>query len=309
VQQLGQEFARAGSALADTSPRSDVAMLHSYDSRWAIRLQKHNQNYDPVEEFLSYYKPLREIAQSIDILPPTARLENYKLVVAPGLNVLSGAIAKNLIEYVRQGGHLVLGQRSGMKDDDNGLQPARQPGPLAALLGGRVEQYYALIDPIPVEGTFGRSRGNAAQEKPWQCKLWAELLSAEADDVEVLARYGKSNGWLDGQPAAITRRLGKGRITYIGAWFDDAGMAAAAEWMSETSGIKPALGPVPGSIEVYPRYGKKDGKNKIVYVLVSFAKGEETITLPAPMEDVLAGGTKRSVTLPRFGVAVLSATE
>jgi beta-galactosidase len=309
VQQLGQEFARAGSALADTSPRSDVAMLHSYDSRWAIRLQKHNQNYDPVEEFLSYYKPLREIAQSIDILPPTARLENYKLVVAPGLNVLSGAIAKNLIEYVRQGGHLVLGQRSGMKDDDNGLQPARQPGPLAALLGGRVEQYYALIDPIPVEGTFGRSRGNAAQEKPWQCKLWAELLSAEADDVEVLARYGKSNGWLDGQPAAITRRLGKGRITYIGAWFDDAGMAAAAEWMSETSGIKPALGPVPGGIEVYPRYGKKDGKNKIVYVLVSFAKGEETITLPAPMEDVLAGGTKRSVTLPRFGVAVLSATE
>lgn len=309
VQQLGQEFARAGSALADTSPRSDVAMLHSYDSRWAIQLQKHNQNYDPVEEFLSYYKPLHEIAQSIDILPPTARLENYKLVVAPGLNVLSGAIANNLIEYVRQGGHLVLGQRSGMKDDDNGLQPARQPGPLAALLGGRVEQYYALIDPIPVEGTFGRSRGNAAQEKPWQCKLWAELLSAEADDVEVLARYGKSNGWLDGQPAAITRRLGKGRITYIGAWFDDAGMAAAAEWMSETSGIKPALGPVPGGIEVYPRYGKKDGKNKIVYVLVSFAKGEETITLPAPMEDVLAGGTKRSVTLPRFGVAVLSATE
>jgi beta-galactosidase len=309
VQQLGQEFARAGSALADTSPRSDVAMLHSYDSRWAIRLQKHNQNYDPVEEFLSYYKPLREIAQSIDILPPTARLENYKLVVAPGLNVLSGAIANNLIEYVRQGGHLVLGQRSGMKDDDNGLQPARQPGTLAALLGGRVEQYYALIDPIPVVGTFGRSRGNAAQEKPWQCKLWAELLSAEADDVAVLARYGKSNGWLDGQPAAITRRLGKGRITYIGAWFDDAGMAAAAEWMSETSGIKPALGPVPGGIEVYPRYGKKDGKNKIVYVLVSFAKGEETITLPAPMEDVLAGGTKRSVTLPRFGVAVLSATE
>ena len=73
-----------------------------------------------------------------------APLSQYKLVVAPGLNVLSDAAAKNLIEYVRQGGHLVLGQRSGMKNDDNGLQPQRQPGPLADLLGGRVEQYYAL---------------------------------------------------------------------------------------------------------------------------------------------------------------------
>ncbi|MBZ5549387.1 MAG: beta-galactosidase [Acidobacteriia bacterium] len=294
VQQIGQEFARAGSVLAGTSPRSEVAILHSYDSRWAIQWQKHNKDYDPVEELISYYRPLRAISQSIDVLPPTARLERYKLVVAPGLNVFSESTAKNLAEYVQQGGHLVLGQRSGMKDDDNGLQPARQPGPLVELLGGRVEQYYALADPVPVAGKFGSAQG----------KQWAELLSAKADDVEVLARYGKSNGWLDGQPAAITRRVGRGRITYIGAWLDDAAMAAAAKWMSEVSGVKPALGPVPDGIEVYPRYGE----NREVYVIVSFAKREETVTLPAAMVDVLAGGTKQTVSLPRYGVAVLSST-
>ena len=79
-----------------------------------------------------------------------APLSQYKLVVAPGLNVLSDAAAKNLIAYVRGGGHLVLGQRSAMKDEDNGLQPERQPGPLADLLGGRVEQYYALVDPVGI---------------------------------------------------------------------------------------------------------------------------------------------------------------
>ena len=36
-----------------------------------------------------------------------------------------------------------------------GLQPQRQPGPLADLLGGRVEQYYALLDPVAIEGKFG----------------------------------------------------------------------------------------------------------------------------------------------------------
>ena len=126
----------------------------------------------------------------------------------------------------------MLGQRSAMKNEDNGLQAERQPGPLVELLGGRVEQYYALADPVPVTANSETSQG----------KLWAELLSLRSTDERSAETYGKSNGWLDGQPAAITRKVGKGRITYIGAWLDDGGMADAAKWMTEVSGVKPALG-------------------------------------------------------------------
>ena len=178
-----------------------------------------------------------------------------------------------------------------MKDDDNGLEPQRQPGPLADLLGGRVEQYYALLDPVPVEGKFGTGEG----------KLWAELLSGKDSDTEVLQRYGKSNGWLDGKPAAITRKVGKGRITYIGAWMDDS-MNAAAKWMAEVSGVKPALGAVPDGVEVYPRYGV----NGTVYILVNLSRAEQTVSLPSAMNDVLEGGSKHSIKLPVYGVAVLS---
>lgn len=292
AQQIGAEFAKAGPALAGTFPRSEVAILHSYASRWAIDWQRHNKEYDPVAELLSYYKPLRAIGQSVDIIPPTASLAGYKLVVAPGLNILSDEAAKNLIDYVRQGGHLVLGQRTAMKDDDNALQTARQPGPLGELLGGRVEQYYSLVDPVPVEGKFGTGSGS----------MWAELLSAEAADVEVLQKYGKSNGWLDGQPAAITHKVGNGRITYIGAWLDDPVMNSAAKWMTTISGVNPALGPVPDGVEVYPRYGDRGA----VYILVNLSKAPQKISLPSPMEDVLAGGAKQAVTLPVYGVAVLS---
>jgi beta-galactosidase len=291
IEQLGAEFAKAGPVLAGTSPKSEVAVLHSYDSRWAIQWQKHNREYDPVAELVSYYKPLRAISQSIDIVQATDPLTQYKLVVAPGLNVLSDAAAKNLVDYVRQGGHLVLGQRSAMKNDDNGLQLEPQPGPLAELLGGRVEQYYALVDPVPVTGRFGVSTS----------KLWAELLSAGGKDVEVLATYGKSNGWLDGKPAAITRKVGQGRITYIGAWLDDAGMAAATKWMTEISGVKSALGSVLNGVEVYPRYGDKGA----VYILVNFSAAPQTVTLPSQMNDLLEGGVKHSLTLARYGVAVL----
>ncbi|MEP6645214.1 MAG: beta-galactosidase trimerization domain-containing protein, partial [Acidobacteriaceae bacterium] len=292
IQQIGTEFAAAGPALAGTSVKSQVAILHSYDSRWAIKWQAHNKKYDPVDEIVSYYRPLRAISQSIDVIAPTAPLSQYKLVVAPGLSVLSDAAAKNLIEYVRQGGHLVLGQRSAMKDDDNALQTDRQPGPLAELLGGRVDQYYALEGPIPLEGKFGPTQGS----------LWAEMLTAKGSDTEVLERYGKSNGWLDGKPAAITRKVGKGRITYIGAWMDEKGMASAAKWMTDTSDVKPALGAVPEGVEVSAR--SREGET--VYIIINFSKKEQAIEFPSSMEDVLAKGATRSITLPVYGVAVVS---
>ncbi|GGA61958.1 beta-galactosidase [Edaphobacter acidisoli] len=297
AQQLGAEFAKAGPVLAGTSVHSEVAILHSYDSRWAINWQRHNKNFDPVTQIVSYYKPLREVAQSVDIVQPTVDLSQYKLVVAPGLEVITEAAAKNLIAYVQNGGHLVLGQRTGMKNDDNGLWPQREPGPLAELLGGRVDQFYAIDDKpgdtVPVTGTWGDTTA----------KIWAEQLSVSSPDTKVLMRYGKSNGWLDGQPAAITRQVGKGSITYIGAWMDDAAMLNAAKWMVETSGVTPAFGPVPDGVDVYPR----EGEGKKVFILVNFNKDPQTVTLPSTMHAVLSGKDESSITLDQYGVAVLEA--
>ena len=118
-------------------------------------------------------------------------------------------------------------------------------------------------------------------------------------------RYGKSNGWLDEQPAALTRKVGKGRITYIGAWLDDRTMVEAARWMAEVSGVKPAFGAVPEGIEVSPRQGEKGA----VYVLVNFAKSAKNVKLPAAMQDVLNGGTIESITLEPYGVGVLASAK
>ena len=295
VAQVGAEFAKAGPVLAGTSPKSEVAILHSYDSRWAINWQRHNKNYDPVAEIYTYYKPLREIAQSVDIVNPSVSLSQYKLVVAPGLNVISEAEGKNLIAYVEQGGNLVLGQRTGMKDIDNALQTNRQPGPLVPLLGGRVEQYYSLTAPVPVEGSWGNG---TSQE-------WAELLSTKSPEMKVLMTYGKSNGWLDGQPAAITRKVGKGSITYIGAWLDEPTMKNAAKWMTDASGVTARFGAVPEGVDVYPR----EGDHGKVFILVNFANTPQTVSLPSSMTDVLNGGSKTSVDLPVYGVVVLSSAK
>jgi len=221
IAQVGREYEKVGPLVKGTTVHSQVAILQSYASRWTINWQRENPNYDPVDELMSYYRPLHALGHSIDIVSPTDDLSHYKLVVAPGLNVIPESVVNNLMRYFHQGGNLVLGQRSGMKDGDNSRWPQRQPGPLTEMLGGRVEQYFALRRSVPVTGDWGSH----------QDQLYAERLQIQSPDVKVLMRYGKSNGWLDGSPAVITRKVGSGSISYIGAWMDDAGMKRAAQWM------------------------------------------------------------------------------
>ena len=53
-------------------------------------------------------------------------------------------------------------------------------------------------------------------------RIWAERLRVlDREKTEVLATYGVSNGWLDGQPAITRHPYGKGMVTYIGAYLDE----------------------------------------------------------------------------------------
>jgi len=68
------------------------------------------------------------------------------------------------------------------------------------------------------------------------------------------------------------------------------------------SGVRAPLGPVPEGVEVNPRYAG----NHIVYVLVNMSGETRVVQSQHAMTDVLSGGSTRSITLPKFGVAVLS---
>jgi beta-galactosidase len=291
IAQLGREFETVQESFRGTRVESQVALLNSYDSRWAIDLQKHTQKYDYVDVLKGYYRELRKLAQSVDVISPAVPLDGYKLVVAPDLNVLPKDLAEHLLKYARNGGHLVLGPRSGMKNEHNTLLTQRQPGYLAEPLGSRVEQYYALEKNVPVTGTFGAG----------EATIWAEQMKALAPDAQVLMRYGKSNGWLDDQPAVITRSYGKGRLTYIGAILDDKLMAAAAEWMVKDSGVPPVFGPVPDGVEV----SRRVGNGKQAFVVINFAPESRRIKLPRVMKSLLAEHHGDSIELPTYGVEVL----
>jgi beta-galactosidase len=134
-----------------------------------------------------------------------------------------------------------------------------------------------------------------------KAQMLAEQLSVQTDDVNVLMKYRAPHTWLDGQPAAVTRKVGQGAITYVGAWLDNGGMRRAVQWMLSDSNAHPDLFPVPAAVEVYRRLGG----DREIFIVENYGQDEKTIELPATMTNLLTGETVQTVKLPLYGVAVL----
>jgi beta-galactosidase len=310
IAQLGRDFDLTRAALGGTSPHAEVAILHDYDSRWAIDFQLHTREYDQEQVMLRFYTPLAA-TQAVDIVDPnSAPLDQYKLLVAPSLNVIDRALAAKLVTYVQHGGHLLLGPRSGMKDEFNAVNTQRQPGPLVAALGGRVEQYYALDAPVQVDG------GSFKLGPQGRGDTWAELLSAASPDAEILLTYGADNGWLASKPAMISRPLGAGTIAYLGTLLDARSMEKLLAGLSVDAGAPPVYYPLPAHVEVCVR-GDSSGK---VAIVINHGNAPAEVNLYGRMRSLLpeiaitptilaTNIPSTHVDLPPQGVAVLVPAE
>ena len=117
-----------------------------------------------------------------------------------------------------------------------------------------------------------------------------------------MLRYGDGPGWLAGQPAAIRRKVGRGSITYLGAWIDPALMRAFDARELKAAGVAPAFGPEPEGVEVMRRVGP----GREVFILVNHGAASRMAEIPPGLFDVLAGrAAARQVVLPPQGVLVL----
>ena len=288
--QVGAEFAKLRSAFSGSEPFADVAILHDFPNRWAIKRQAMTADYDPFVLFTDFYRATKPSVSGIAVVVPSAKLSRYKLVVAPALHLVSAATAKALLEYVRAGGQLVLGPRSGVKDDGNLLLMPGAPGPFAELLGAHVDQTFVLPEPITLAGELG----------PAEAKIWAEHIAIDQPGVTTLLRYPASDDWLSNAPAVVTRTVGKGRITYIGAWLDPAGLRRTIAWAAAMAGTRPVLADMPEGIEVTAR----DKAGRRLIVAINWSQSPKTLTLPAAQIDLLSGTKAARFTLQPYGVVI-----
>jgi beta-galactosidase len=205
------------------------------------------------------------------------------------LNDLRGA---RLVAFVENGGQLVLTVRSGMKDDTNALLPLRQPGGLTGVAGVEVEDYYVLPEPVPVAGEWfsGESR------------LWAERLKIRDEaGTAVIARYGASNGWLDGQAAITSHPYGKGRVYFVGAYLDESSQQALLDHIARLAGVEPVM-ETPAGVEACKRVGTQGE----VFIIINHERTEKRVALPWPGREHLSGREGGELMLRPYGVAVVT---
>lgn len=295
AQQLANDFLSTSDLIAGTKLEADVALLNCYDSRWSIQWQPHHKDFDYVEHFLNYYRPLAAQNISMDIISADESLDGYKLVIAPALLILNDQRVAHLKAFVENGGHLVLTLRSGMKDEYNALFPTRQPGALGELSGVEVEEYYALMTPIPVIGDDWKGTS----------RIWAErLLVRDKERTEILATYGRSNGWLDGKPAITRHRYGKGVVTFVGAYLDNVSQKSLLQQITCEAAIQPVMWTPPG-VEACRRVNTNNGEE--VIILINYNRSKQLVELPWSAHEHLknrAIGTELS--LAPYGVAIVT---
>ena len=302
AQQLGRDFAEVSSLLAGSEVQASVAMLNDYDSLWSLKWQPHHRDFDYVEHFIHYYRPLATLNVPVDVLSAKAltdveQLAAYRLVIAPALLIQNQATVETLQKYVSQGGHLVLTARSGMKDEYNALLPLRQPGGLGEIAGVEVEDFYALLEPVAVTGTWFEG----------QASLWAErLVQIGKKEARVIARYRKSNGWLDDQIAISVNGVGSGLVYYVGAYLDEPAQQSFFARVLKIARVTTIVSP-PG-IEIRIRVRASAGDP--LYIVINHTSTERSISMPWRSFDHLTGRSlDAEFYMPAYGVMVLTPSD
>jgi beta-galactosidase len=190
---VANELAKLGSI---EHAQARVALVFDYESCWAWQTQPQGASFDNFSLALAMYRGLRRLGLSIDILAPnTKSLEDYKVVLIPGLMTWNEQLLAALEEFK---GVALIGPRSGSKTRDFSI-PDTLP-PALGMLDCKVAYVESLRDaatrPLTQGGYFHR---------------WVEALESNLPAIETFT---------DGSPALV----GNHHLQYLAGWPDESSL-------------------------------------------------------------------------------------
>lgn len=210
VKQMGQEIKRIGEGIVNTDKPAEVAMMLSYDARFALQIQPNNKAFSYPTLLRQYYRAFHHENISVHIVPPLADVTAYKILIVPALYVMDDALCLQLQTYVEDGGTLIVTARSGVKDENNIIPEAPLPTYLAGLCGIEVEDYDSLLPDMRVPVAFNDGTVALAQ-------IWCDIITPIS--AQTVATY--QGEFYAGKPAITRNRHGQGQVYYVGALGDD----------------------------------------------------------------------------------------
>ena len=226
--------------LEGSTPESQVAIIYGSDQEYAFKIQPQVEGMHYFTQLKAYHDAFASLGIGVDIVDIRSDLGKYKVVVAPTLFVTDKGMADKLDAYARQGGRLVLTNRSGVKDENNQCIMSPLPTVFADMAGVHVEEYDAIgkkwqkLHISQASWLLQDKRMTAARqgEEP-ACQLWCDIL--ESHGAEVLARYGEN--FYEGKAAITVNQYGAGEVYYVGTVMNRWGMVSLMSEIIRKAGI------------------------------------------------------------------------
>lgn len=210
--------------------KNRIALLYSSEQEYGFKIQPQVEGMHYFTQLKAYHDAFISLGAGVDIVDWLSDLSGYDIVVAPTLYITNSKIERNLKEFVKRGGRLVLTNRSGVKDEYNKCIMAPLPTVFAELTGSIVKEY----DPIGLTEQKIEVADKIWKGKPFSCSLWCDIL--EPNNAEVLAKYGEN--FYQGEAAITANDYENGKTYYVGTVLNRRGMIALAEFILKEAGME-----------------------------------------------------------------------
>ncbi len=246
-------------------PRSEVAILRSYDQEHALDYQPHHPQHRYIQHLGVYHRALFERNVPTDFVGDHQDFAPYKVLIAPLQFLMTPERAAKFREYVANGGHLLLTWRSGIRTDSNTTHTeGAVPALLDDLCGLEVTEYDCLRDGDSAVSLDGVE---------YPCQHWSDIIAPTT--AQPLATYARE--FYAGTPAITCNRYGKGRVYYVGTTPGETLAGKLADILCTEAGIAPVL-TAPAGIEATRRI-TEDGRT--YYFLINHNDAPKQMSIPA----------------------------
>jgi len=286
--------------IAGARYQAKVALVKDYDNEWD---GEQDQWHGPLDRFSDdgWYTAAQLTHTPMDFLylrnSETKRtsledLKKYDLLIYPHATILTKETAMLLKAYVEQGGTLIMGARTGYKDEYGRCPMRPMPGYAAEICNVRVEDFTWL------------GPGDDEQYAIWDgevidAPIFNDILQP-LEGTQVLATF-KGN-YYDGAPALVMQKVGAGKAYYFGAGFSS---KTAAVFLCKLGFAEPysEIIELPSTAELAVR--SKDGKEYLF--ILNYMPHAVEVNIKKPLKDMFSGNTlDGKVSVEKYGVLVLT---
>jgi beta-galactosidase len=211
IRRVAAEFEKVGPLQTE---QADVALVLDYPSLWHHEIQRQGRPGPAIDLCRDIYSVLRRLGSGIDIVPATADLDGYKLVVLPSPSILPDDLGGRLSES----GTVVLSTAlTNCRTLDGHLPPEPSRGPLPSLIPMHMKQFESLAPDMQVPVSFDGAA--------YMSGRWVETIETPAD---VRARFES------GAPAWVQ----EGFAHHLACWPGEALLRVVLIDLFEQAGIE-----------------------------------------------------------------------